>query len=231
MHGSHYLLSLVVFTLHVVIGLIFASEVAPISACSAVLASLLLALAVARTQPREVGAHSWKQRLAIAGRRGLRLLVLFTWIAPAVFIAMNIAQALLTHDPSRTLLPGPALFQAIGLIGLCAPIIVLLVGLAGLKQLGVGSFLAVVVTYVLAFYLDICGVLLGLVDRISGGGTWQVVHRAETSAKTSATSETPGLQALIVPVHLKESWRMRRILASTQNAVTRKQDDMKQRAR
>lgn len=227
LHGSHYLLSVAVFALHVVIGLIFAAEVAPISACSATLASLLLALAVARTQPREVGARPWKQRLATAGRRGLQLAVLFMWIAPAVFIAMNLAQALLTHDPSRTLLPGPQLFQAIGLVGLCAPIIVLLAGLVGLKQLGVGSFLAVVTTYLLAFYLDLCGVLLGIVDRITGGAKWQVVHRA----KANLTDETPGSLALIAPIDLKESWRIGRVLASGQQAVTRRQDAIKERAR
>jgi len=217
LHGVHYLVSIAVLALHVVIGLIFASEIAPLSACAAALASLMLALAVARTQPTEVGPRPLRQRLGSMGRRAAALLVLFTWLAPVVFIAMNLAQAVLTNDPSRTLLPGPQLFHAIGLIGLCAPVVVLLAGLVGMRQLGVGSFVAVVVTYLLAFYLDLCGVLLGIVDRITGGAKWQVVRRASALP----TAETRGSQALIVPVDLKQSWRVKRILESTQQAVTR----------
>ncbi len=216
LHGMHYLVSVAVLALHVVIGLIFATEIAPLSACAAALASLMLALAVARTQPREVGERPFRQRLASSGRRAAALLVLFTWLAPAVFIAMNLAQALVTNDPSRTLLPGPQLFHAIGLIGLCAPVIVLLVGLVGMRQLGVGSFVAVVTTYLLAFYLDLCGVLLGIVDRITGGAQWQVVRRASVP-----TDEARGSQALLVPVGLKQSWRMKRVLESTQQAMSR----------
>tara|TARA_R110002073_G_scaffold74100_8_gene181324 strand:+ start:27807 stop:29405 length:1599 start_codon:yes stop_codon:yes gene_type:complete len=217
LHGVHYLVSIAVLALHVVIGLIFASEIAPLSACAAAVASLMLAFAVARTQPTEVGPRPFRQRLGTMVRRGAALTVLFTWLAPVVFIAMNLAQAVITDDPSRTLLPGPQLFHAIGLIGLCAPVVVLLAGLVGMRQLGVGSFVAVVVTYLLAFYLDLCGVLLGIVDRITGGAKWQVVRRASALP----TAEARGSAALIVPLDLKQSWRVKRILESTQQAVTR----------
>jgi hypothetical protein len=60
-------------------------------------------------------------------------------------------------------------------------------------------------------------VLLGIVDRITGAGKWQVVHRA----KSLPTLEVQGAQSLIVAVGLKQSWRMSRILASTHEAVTR----------
>ena len=213
----HYLVSIAVLALHVVIGLIFASEIAPLSACAAAVASLMLAFAVARTQPTEVGPRPFRQRLGTMVRRGAALTVLFTWLAPVVFIAMNLAQAVITDDPSRTLLPGPQLFHAIGLIGLCAPVVVLLAGLVGMRQLGAGSFVAVVVTYLLAFYLDLCGVLLGIVDRITGGAKWQVVRRASALP----TAEARGSAALIVPLDLKQSWRVKRILESTQQAVTR----------
>jgi hypothetical protein len=206
LHGGHYLVSVVVFALHLIIGLIFGRELAPVSAGAAALASLILAWLVARTQ-RTVG---------VAGR-AVEAAVIFAWFAPAVVIAMNLAQALVTNDLSRTLLPGPRLFQAIGLVGLCAPLVVLLVGLAGFRQLGPGTFLAVMVTYLGSFYLDLCGVLLGIADFVTGGAKWRVVHRA----LPAAAADTSQAVALTMAVDLKQSWRMSYILDSAREVLKR----------
>jgi len=200
-HGVHYLVALVVFALHLLIGLIFAVELSPLSLATVAVTSLILAWLVARTQCT-VGFRG----------RAVELGALFTWFAPAMVIAMNLAQAIVTNDPRRTLLPGPELFQAVGLVGFCAPLIVLLAGLVGLRYLGVGTLLAVVSTYLGAFYLDLCGVLLGLADFVTGGAKWRVVNRAARPAAAAAGKGQP--VALTVAVDLKESWRMALVAAS-----------------
>lgn len=203
-HGGHYLVSVFVFALHLVIGLIFAVELSPASAAAAGLVSLSIAWLIACSQ-RTVG---WRGRTT-------EVLVLFAWFAPAVVIAMNLAQALLTDHLSRTLLPGPQLFQAIGLVGLVAPLVVLLVGLVGFRQLSLGSLLAVVGSYLVAFYLDLGGVLLGLADFASGGANWRTVHRAAPAA----VADTREPVSLTPAVGLRESWEFARIAGSARDLV------------
>ncbi len=216
-HGTHYLVSIGVFALHLLIGLMFARELHPISAGAAALAGLFLAWLVAATQRRPRSETGLLRRVAALVRRATELTVLFVWLAPALLIAMNLAQAILTHDPARTLLPGPRLFQLIGLIGLCAPVVVLLVGLLGFRQLGPGSFVAVVFTYVVAFYLDLSGVLLGMVDCVTGGARWQEVHRAPA---TAATEPEPG-EPLSAPLEIEQGWKVNRLMVSNRRASKR----------
>lgn len=202
-HGTHYLVSVVVFALHLVIGLIFIGGMSGISQVSAVLASLMLASMTARTQ-RTIG---W-------GARAAEVTVVFGWLFPAVVIAMNIVQAVLLNDFSRAALPIPYALQAVGLVGLIAPLTVLLAGLIGFRQLGLGTLLATVLTYPLAFYLDICGVLLGVLDHATGHARWRAVSRSQ-----AALVDRRDPARLVTTLDLKESWRMGTVLASVRDLV------------
>ncbi|MFO0547354.1 MAG: family 16 glycosylhydrolase [Polyangiaceae bacterium] len=200
-HGSHYLMSLGVFALHLIIGVIFIRTFSPTSQVAAVLSSFLLGFLVARTQ-RTVGF------LARLGET----LVVFAWLFPAVVIAMNIAQALLLDDFSRAALPISHQVQALGLVGLLAPLVVLLLGLAGFRQLGIGSFFGVVLTYPIAFYLDLSGVLLGMLDWATGAARWRAVSRrdAPAAAATDIVATDP------LPVtSIRDSWRLLALLRAS----------------
>lgn len=192
-HGSHYLISVLVFALHLGIGLHFVRALSTTSQVAALLAGLVLGWRIARTQ-----------RTAGAVARVSEIAVVFGWIFPAIVIAMNVAQAILINDHSRAALPIPYALQAIGLIGLCAPLIVLLVGLAGFRQLSGGSLLVVVATYPIAFYIDIGGVLLGMADSVLGQPRWRPVSRAATPPAAIRATATR-----LLPVrHIKESWSL-----------------------
>lgn len=197
-HGSHYLVSVVVFILHLAIGLVFLQATSQPSRIAAVLASAILAVRIARTQ-----------RTVDPAARVAEAAVVFLWIFPAIVIAMNLAHAVMINDLSRAALPIPYALQAVGLIGLCAPLIVLLIGLAGFRQLSGGTFAAVVLSYPVAFYLDISGVLLGMADSLTGRGRWRPVARAE-----AAVIPPPSEVARLLPtLDIKESWRLRSLLS------------------
>lgn len=196
-HGLHYLVSVLVFALHLAIGVFFLGALSPTSQAAAVVASVIMGFWISRSQ-RTLGAFA----------RATEIGVLFLWIVPAIVIAMNLAQAVLIHDISRSALPIPALLQGLGLVGLCAPLIVLLVGLAGFGQLSVETLVGVVLTYPVAFYLDIGGVLLGMADCLTGRARWRPVSRAqETSLAHAVTTLLPTLG-------IKESWRLGALLES-----------------
>ena len=200
-HGAHYLVCCLVFVLHGIIGLIFVRELSPVAAGAAALASVVLAVWLSRTQ-----------RAATWGTRASEVAVVWGWFFPAVVIVMNLAMAFLAGDPSRAALPLPYALQAIGLVGLVAPLVVLLAGLAVFRQLGVGTFLGVVLTYPLAFYLDISGVLIGLTDFLCGRQTWLAVARAAQPA----TAETPVRPAGLSPTEgIRESWQLGAVLVAT----------------
>lgn len=195
-HGSHYLVSVVVFVLHLLIGLVFIRELSPISEAAALLSSLMVATLIARTQ-RTLG---WASRL-------LEVAILFAWIFPAVVIAMNMVHVVLLGDVSRAALPIPYAVQAVGLVGLGAPLVVLLLGLAGFGQLGAGSFLAVVLTYPLAFYLDISGVLLGMGDFATGRARWRAVSRAAVGRAGGPV--VIGIRSGLTPtLDIRRSWHL-----------------------
>ncbi|HVO29208.1 MAG TPA: family 16 glycosylhydrolase [bacterium] len=202
-HGLHYLVSVLVFVLHLLIGLFFIRALSPTSQGAAILASLLLGGWIARTQ-RTIGAVA----------RATEIAVMFLWILPAIVIAMNLAQSILIHDIARSALPIPYALQAVGLVGLCAPPIVLLCGLAGFGQLSAETLLTVVVTYPIAFYLDICGVLLGMADCVIGRARWRPVSRAQEIA-------LPGIEAtrLLPTLGIRESWRLASLLQSSRTTM------------
>ncbi|MFI5298484.1 MAG: family 16 glycosylhydrolase [Polyangiales bacterium] len=204
-HGSHYLVSLVVFALHLLIGIFFFGHLSRLSQAAALLSGLTLAAMTARTQ-RTVG---WRPRLA-------EVAVIFLWMCPAIVILMNFVQAILVGDITRAALPIPHAIQAVGLIGLFAPLIVLLIGLVGFRQLSLVTLFAVVLTYPVAFYLDISGILLGLSDYVTGHARWRVVSRAEPPIFVGVSDPS----RLLPTASIRESWTLANLL-HTQRAEAR----------
>ena len=181
-HGTHYLIVLGVFVLHALIGVYFLTELSWLSQATALGASLCVALGIAHTQ----GTRQTTARV-------LEVLLLWAWFAPALIVLMNVLHAALVGDLSRAALPIHGAVQVIGLIGLCAPIIVLLAGLVGFGQATARTVIKSVVTYPIAFYLDIAGILLGLSDCITRQNRWRAVSRAHHHVAPRATSLTAGL--------------------------------------
>jgi len=90
---------------------------------------------------------------------------------------MNLLHALIVSDLSRAALPLPGAIQIIGLIGVGAPLIALLSGLLGFNQLIPKTILKCLITYPIVFYLDIAGILLGLLDCLLGQNNWRPLTR------------------------------------------------------
>jgi len=197
LHGAHYLLALPVFLLHLAIALLFAFGMAPPAlACAG-----FLGLAVAWMFLRGQGRSS-------LGHRVFEWLVLSAWFVPAVLIATNVSIAMLSRDPTRAALPVPASLALLGLVGFLGPLAVLLVGLARQRQVGVGSLTMLILSYPLAFYLDVAGVLLGLVDAAFGQSVWRPVGRAK--AQEAANEDAP------LALHgLRESCSLRGLFAAS----------------
>lgn len=172
-HGTHYLIVLGVFVLHALIGIYFFTELSWLSQSAALGASLCVALGIAHTQ----GTRQFAARV-------LEVLLLWAWFAPALIVLMNVLHAALVGDLSRAALPIHGAVQVIGLIGLGAPIIVLLLGLVGFRQATARTVIKSVITYPIAFYLDIAGILLGLLDCLTGQNRWRAVSRAHPRATT-----------------------------------------------
>ena len=181
-HGTHYLIVLGVFFLHALIGVYFFTELSWLSQAAALGASLLVALGIAHTQ----------RTLQIAGRM-LEILLLWAWFAPALIVLMNVLHATLVGDLSRAVLPIHGAVQVIGLIGLCAPIIVLLAGLVGFGQATTRTIIKSVMTYPLAFYLDIAAILLGLSDCLTRQNRWHAVSRTHQHVAPHTPSLTGAL--------------------------------------
>lgn len=197
-HGVHYLIAFFVFALHLDIGLILIQGMSPLSQLAAFLCSMILGKMITGTQRSKGFAN-----------RISELLIVFAWIFPAILILINLLMALIAWDPVQAVLPIPNSLQALGLIGLCAPLVVLLAGLYGFSQLHVGSFLWVVVTYPVAFYLDVTAVLIGLLDFFTNRKYWHVVARASRpdESKTKA-GENHGIPIL----GIKDSLRLTSLL-------------------
>ena len=175
-HGTHYLIVLGVFFLHALIGVYLLTELSWLSQTTVLSASLLVALGVAHTQ----------QATRVVARV-LEVVVLWAWFAPALIVLTNVLHAALVGDLSRAALPIHGAVQVVGLIALCAPIIVLLLGLLGFGQATVRTVFQSVITYPIAFYLDIAGILLGLLDCLTGQNAWRAVSRAQHHATPPAT--------------------------------------------
>jgi hypothetical protein len=201
LHGVHYLVSVVVFTLHLLIGAWFLLRLSPWVAAAAVAGAGLAVLPLVRSQR----AVHWGTRLS-------EFAVLFAWLAPAAVIGMNLVLAVLWGEPARAALPLPAALQVAGLLGLFAPLAVLLAGLWGFGQLSSGTLLAVVATWPLAFYLDLGGVLLGLADGVLRRPLWHRVTRA--ALPPTAQHGALALPSLTVALDLRESWQAHTVLAA-----------------
>lgn len=189
-HGLHYLIALPVFVLHVLVGVLFARALPEHAVVASLLSALLLAHLTTRTQGTLGVVH-----------RSLELAVVFAWLAPALLIAMNLVLALLTGDVARAALPLPAedtYLQPLALAAFAAPLFVVLVGLLRFGQLGVGTFLGLLSTYPIAFYLDGAGSMLGLLDQLLGRRRWRPVARERGDE----------LERAPTPVDLEESWRL-----------------------
>ena len=178
-HGTHYLIVLGVFALHALIGAYFFGELSWLSELTALVASLLFSYGVAVTQ---------RTARTTATASVAEVLLLWGWFAPAFIVAMNVLHAGLVGDWSRAALPIPEFVQIIGLIGLCAPLTVLLLGLLGFRQFTGRTVFKSLGTYPLAFYLDIAGILLGLLDFLTGQGHWRAVSRSARVASEPNTS-------------------------------------------
>ena len=173
MHGTHYLIVLGVFALHTLIGVYFFSELSWLSQLTALAASLLLAFGIAQTQ-----------RTQQARTRLAEIAVLWVWFAPAFIVVTNVLHAALVGDLSRAALPILEAIQVLGLIGLCTPIVILLSGLLGFRQFKALTVFKSLCTYPIAFYLDIAGILLGLLDCLTGQNSWRAVSRGVSHTQT-----------------------------------------------
>lgn len=191
-HGLHYGMAAVVFLLHLGLGLLVAPHLGPTGLVGSGLVALGLGAWAARTQRS-------KKKRAFASD----IVVLTAWLWPAAVLAANAALALVLTDPARLSLPLPDWQLALGLAGLLTPLGLILLGLAGFGQLTWSTLATVVLTYPVAFYLDLSGVLIGLVDLISGRRLWFKVARTAHAALAA-----PRLGAALVPtVSIRQSWR------------------------
>ncbi len=197
-HGVHYLAALPVAALHLVFAAYFLQHFSLVHAA----ASLATALYLTRFITASQSSGAWRTRVVEGG-------VVLLWVLPVVIIAFNLALALLARDPGRAALPLPGVLHLLGLACFSAPLILLLVGLAGYRQLSPPTFLAVICTYPAAFYLDIAGVLIGLADLAVGQNRWRPVTRAvaaDEPARDIRASWAPGR----LPGALRRIWSRRK---------------------
>ena len=168
LHGTHYLVAAVVWALHVVIACVFVGTLSLPSLIAAAGTSAIAAAAMTRGQQTP-------GRAARAAETG----ALFAAWLPTVLVAMNLGQAVLARDLARAALPIPHAIEALGVLGLAAPLAVLAAGfVGGLIRGGPRTVLAIVLSYPVAFYIDLCGILLGLADRLTGSARWRAIARA-----------------------------------------------------
>ena len=198
-HGSHYLIALLVCLLHLVIGMFFVTAMSTWHIIVAALMGFILSIQVARTQ----NSAGWTTRLS-------EVFILFVWFFPAMVILINLFMAFFANDITRAVLPIPHVLQVLGLLAFGAPLMVLLAGLAGYRQLTVSTFLAVVITFPVAFYLDIAGVLIGLGDFFSNRELWYMVRR---TAQPCGPAGPGGNTGLLSASNIKKSWQVRTLFA------------------
>ncbi len=178
LHGTHYLVAAVVWALHVVIACVFVGTLSLPSLIAAAGTSAIAAAAMTRGQqtPGRVARVAETSALFAA------------WL-PTVLVAMNLGQAVLARDLARAALPIPHAVEALGVLGLTAPLAVLAAGfVGGLNRGGPRTFLAIVLSYPIAFYIDLCGILLGLADRLTGSARWRAIARGAPTPTGTATA-------------------------------------------
>lgn len=170
LHGLHYLVAAATFALHLVIGVLVARDLPEGAVLLALTVATAAAVAVARTQ------HTRGLRT-----RASEVSVLTGWFLPLALILAGVLLAWLRGEAVNLTIPVPDALLSVGVVALVAPVVVLLVGLAGFGLLTEATLLVVVLTYPLAFYLDLSGVLLGLTDFVAGRSQWQAVARRAQS--------------------------------------------------
>lgn len=189
-HGLHYLMAAGVFLAHLCLGLLYATRLP---------ASLLLV-----TAGVSLGLGGWAASTQRARRRATFLsdvIVLGLWLWPASVVA---AAALIAgvFDVDALALPLPGWMLGLALLSLAMPLIVQLIGLAGSRRLTWSTLGATLLTYPIAFFLDVSGVLIGLVDCIFQRNRWFAVHRrAVPHANDAAPID------LTQTVGIVDSWR------------------------
>ncbi len=191
-HGAHYLMAAVVFALHLVLGVLFLPGLTAHGVLAAGITSLGLGAWAASTQ------RARRKRTFTSD-----ILILTAWLFPAVVIVFSVVTGYLRYQSGWVGLPLPAWLLSLGLAGLAMPLVLLVVGLAGFGQLTWSTLLSVCLTYPVAFYLDVSGVLIGLVDYAFGRHLWFAVARAPHAALA-----TPRVGGALVPTHgIVDSWR------------------------
>ncbi|NCN09250.1 MAG: family 16 glycosylhydrolase [Leptospira sp.] len=206
-HGVHYLIALFVFFLHLDIGLIILQGMLLVPQIAALLVSLILGTMIARKQRPSRGAAFLSE-----------IAIIIAWVFPAVVIIINLSMAFIANNLSQAAIPIPYTIQALGLISLCAPLVVLIVGLAGFRQLSLVTFIWVILTYPIAFYLDVMGVLIGLVDFITNRQFWHVVARSPRHpVPEKQKTEIHGIRSL----GIKDSLRILTVLRAFRAVLSR----------
>ena len=186
-HGLHYLTAAAVLLLHLRLGGMVAHALPAAATALGAGVGLLAATAVSRTQ--RIGG--WRTRAS-------EVAILWAWFAPTGVLAVNAAVSGLLGDSVRLSPPWPEPALTLGLLALATPLALLLVGLAGFRQLTPMTALVVTLTWPLAFMLDVAGALLGLGDWLAGRHQWQAVARASTDVATAPPARADAEMATAV---------------------------------
>ena len=189
-HGLHYLMAAGVFLAHLCLGAIYATRLPT----SLLLVSVGLSIGLGGWAARTQRARRWATYLS-------DVVVLGLWLWPASVV---LATALIAafFDPHALGLPLPGWMLSLALFSLAMPLIVQLVGLAGSRRLTWSTLGATLITYPIAFFLDVSGILIGLVDCIFQRNRWFAVHRRGVPPADDAA-----LTDLTRTVGIVDSWR------------------------
>jgi beta-glucanase (GH16 family)/cellulose synthase/poly-beta-1,6-N-acetylglucosamine synthase-like glycosyltransferase len=188
-HGLHYLMAAGVFMAHLLLGILYAGRL-PLSLLGITLAaSVLLGGWAASTQRA-------RQRATFL----TDVAVLSAWLWPATVVGATALMAGL-FDASALALPLPHWVLTLGLVSLCMPVVVQIVGLAGSRRLTWSTLGYTIITWPVAFYLDLSGILIGLVDGLFDRRRWFVVHRRATGLEDDL-DRTMGIIDSVRPTRL-----------------------------
>lgn len=175
-HGVHYLWALPVLLLNACLAVLLLPQHGPADAVVATALGLVL------------GAWWHGTQVASGWRSGaMSLAVLSAWTVPLADVGLQVALAGVEGDPERLALPIPPEVTALAVLGLTAPLALLFVGMARYRWLTLRRAGAVLLSYPLAFLLDIAGVALGLSDFLARRRTWQEISRPQGMSPESVS--------------------------------------------
>ena len=207
-HGVHYLMAAGVFMAHLCLGLIYADRLP----ASLLLVSMGLSLSLGAWAASTQRAKRWATFFS-------DVVVLGLWLWPASVVC-GAALIAAFFDADALALPLPAWMLGLALFSLAMPLTVQLVGLAGSRRLTWSTLGATVLTYPVAFFLDVSGILIGLVDCIFQRNRWFAVHRRAVPHADDAQPID-----LTDTVGIVDSWRpltlARRLMKGTWMTVSR----------